>query len=98
MTYYNLYGHALGQEPLSGHEITILVDLSIVIVTVFSLTDLCLEVEKKISTKNNAFSLYDIWSRPRTRTPTPKVIKFYNFGRTFFGHHYFISILSDLCS
>ena len=48
MTYYDLYGHALGQEPLSGHEITILVDLSVVIVTVFSLPDLCLVVGKKI--------------------------------------------------
>ena len=51
MTYYDLNGHALEQEPLSGHEITILVDLSIVIATVFSLPDLCLEVGKKISKK-----------------------------------------------
>ena len=40
------------------------------------LSDLCLWVKKTIFKKNNAFSLWIIWTQPSTRTPVFGIMKF----------------------
>ena len=82
-----LRGHEIYNfgRPFLGHHYYIL-----------GLSDLCLGEEKKIYKKNNAFSLYDIWPHPSTRT-LARGREIYNFGRPFLDHNYYILGLSDLC-
>ena len=49
-------------------------------------------LEKK--TRNDAFSLYDLYGHAPAREPLPRGLYVYNFGRSFFGHHNYTLILS----
>ena len=54
-------------------KFTILVDLFLLIITlhIYTLSDLCSGVEKKIYTKKKFYTINLIWPRPGTRTPVP---------------------------
>ena len=45
--------------------------------------------------RNNAFSLYDLYGQHKN--PSPMSHEIYNFSRPFLGHHYYILSLIDLC-
>ena len=47
--------------------------------------------------KNNAFSLYDIWPRPRSRAAVPGVIKFTFWEKLFLVHHHYTLSLYESC-
>ena len=47
--------------------------------------------------RNYAFSLYDLYDHALAQEPLPRGHEIYNFGKPFFGHHYYILGLSDLC-
>ena len=74
----------------------ILVDFSLIIITtglrpVNTWIILSMPGSKEDFKSNNAVSLYDLhWSRPSTRTPVPRVMKFTIFCGTFLGLHYYI--------
>ena len=57
---------------------------------ILSLSDLCLGV------KNDAFSLYDLYTHDPAQERLPCGHKSYNFGRPLLGHHYYKLNLSDL--
>ena len=65
---YDLHGHALAHEPLPwGHEINNLSKLFIG--HDYSLSDLCLGLEKEFFFKNCSFSLYDLYGHTPAQEP-----------------------------
>ena len=70
--------------PFLGHHYYIL-----------SLTDLCLGAGLKFFKRKNTVSVYDLYDH--AQEPLSQGHEIYNLGRPFFGHHYFILGLSDLC-
>ena len=73
-------------RPFLGHHYYIL-----------CLSDLCLGVEKKIF-KQIMYSHYMTYmATSQHKNSCPRGHENYNFGRPFFGHHYNILSLSDLC-
>ena len=94
---YDLYGHALAQEPLpGGHEIyNFGRPFHGHHYYILGLSDLCLEVEEKIF--KIMHSLYDLYGHALAQEPLPRGHEINNFGRPFLGHHYYILGLSDVC-
>ena len=73
LSFYDLYCHALAQEPCTGvHEIY---NFGRSIIGhhnyIHSLSDICLVVEKTCHKRSIACSLYDLSTRPSTITPAP---------------------------
>ena len=55
----------------------------------FSLSDQCLDVEKKVFIRNKAFSPHSLYVRILVQEYLNGGHEIYNFGRPFLGHHYY---------
>ena len=48
--------------------------------------------------RNNAFPLHNLEGHAPAQEPLPRILKIYNFGRPFLGHHYFTLSLYGPCT
>ena len=62
---------------------------------ILNLSDLCMGVEKKIFEEIMHFHYMTYMATPQHKNPCPEGHEFYNLGRPFPGHHYYI--LSLVC-
>ena len=64
---------------------------------ILSLSDLCMEVKKKIFKEIMQFQYMIYMAMPYHKNPCPGGHIIYNFRRSFLGHHYYIFSLLEQC-
>ena len=81
-----------------GMKFKILVDSSLVIITILPLCLIFAWVKRRSFLKKKIiYTIWLIWPRQNHKNPCPEGHEIYNFGGSFLGHHYYTLNLSVKC-